>query len=107
MRETRPVGVEGALVVLGIGAHLPFHLAQLQEDDRLTAVVTAAAAELLGGEVTIAYRPVNGETEPVAEAEEEIPARTPDKNDLAEAGDGGINATDLVVDGLNGEVVED
>ena len=106
-RETRPVGVEGSLVVLGIGAHLPFHLAQLQEDDRLNAVVTAAAGELLGGQVTITYRPVNGDPEPVAEAEEEIPARAPDKDDLAEAGDGGIDPTDLVVDGLNGEVVED
>jgi DNA polymerase-3 subunit gamma/tau len=106
-RETRPVGVEGSLVVLGIGAHLPFHLAQLQEDDRLTAVVTAAAGELLGGQVTITYRPVNGDPEPVAEADEEIPARAPDKDDLSEAGDGGINPTDLVVDGLNGEVVED
>jgi len=106
-RETRPVGVEGSLVVLGIGAHLPFHLAQLQEDDRLTNVVASAASELLGGQVTITYRPVNGDPEPAAEAEDEIPARAPDKNDLTDSGDGGIDPTDLVVDLLNGEVVED
>ena len=108
-RETRPVGVEGGTLILGIGAHLPFHLAQLQEDDRLTSVVTNAAGGLLGGVVKIEYRPVNGESEPAAKSpvEEEIPEKTPSKDELTDTGEGAIEAVDLIVDMLDGEVQDD
>ncbi|MCB2223534.1 MAG: DNA polymerase III subunit gamma/tau [Actinobacteria bacterium] len=113
-RETRPVAVEGSTLVLGIGAHLPFHLAQLQEDDRLTAVITSAAAALLGGAVVVEYRPVDGEAHPAApgggtaEAEEDDPeAEVPDKDQLVESGEGGIDPADLIVDMLGGEIVDD
>jgi DNA polymerase-3 subunit gamma/tau len=110
-RETRPVAVEGSTVVLGIGAHLPFHLAQLQEDDRLAAVVSAAAADLLGGSVTIEYRPVDGEQESAGavdgEEEDRPGQQVPDKDDLSDTGEGAIDPTDLIVDMLGGEVVDD
>ncbi|MCJ7726269.1 MAG: DNA polymerase III subunit gamma/tau [Acidimicrobiia bacterium] len=106
-RETRPIGVEGAKLVLGIGAHLPFHLAQLQEDDRLTAVVTTAAGGLLGGKVTIEYRAVNGDTEASGDGEDEIPAKTPEKDDLTDTGEGAIDPAEMILDMLGGEIVDD
>jgi len=106
-RETRPIGVEGATLILGIGAHLPFHLAQLQEDDRLTGVVTRAAGELLGGPVTIEYRPVNGEPKPAVADDDEIPEKTPDKDDLDDTGEGAIDPAEMIVNMLDGEIVDD
>ncbi|HSL84095.1 MAG TPA: DNA polymerase III subunit gamma/tau, partial [Thermoanaerobaculia bacterium] len=120
-RETRPIAVEGATIVLGIGAHLPFHLAQLREDDRLTAVVEGAAASLLGGAVAVEYRTVDGDPLPrgsSAGAGEDggggedggdggTPERVPDKDQLTDGGDGGIDPTELLADLLGGEIVED
>lgn len=106
-REVRPVAVDGATVVLGVPAHLPFHLAQLQEDDRLTAILVSVASDLLGGAVSIAYRVIDGDPEPQADAATDDSDRAPDKDDLAEAGDGGIDPTDLVVDLLGGEIVDE
>ena len=106
-REVRPTAVEGATVVLGVPAHLPFHLAQLQEDDRLTEIVVAVASELLKGKVSIGYRARDGEEEAAAAETDQEPSKAPDKEDLAEAGEGGIDPTDLVVDLLGGEVVDD
>jgi hypothetical protein len=105
-REVRPAGVEGATVVLGVPVHLQFHLAQLQEDDRLTEIVTSIASELLGGSVTIDYRFLDGEDEP-AVPEPDPPSKAPDKEDLDDGGEGAIDPTDLVVDLLGGEVVDD
>ena len=106
-RETRPIGVEGATLVLGIGAHLSFHLAQLQEDDRLAGVVTRTAGELLGGAVAIEYRSVNGEPEPSKETSDEIPETTPDKDDLDDTGEGAIDPAEMIVDMLGGEIIDD
>ncbi|MBU1864919.1 MAG: DNA polymerase III subunit gamma/tau, partial [Actinobacteria bacterium] len=106
-RETRPIGVEGARLVLGIGAHLPFHLAQLQEDDRLTGVVTRAAGELLGGVVTIEYRAVNGDSDPPEDADDDPSEKTPDKDDLDDTGKGAIDPAEMVVDMFDGEIVDE
>lgn len=106
-RETRPVGVEGATVVLGVPAHLPFHLAQLQEDDRLTAILSSVASDLLGGGVEIAYRAIDGEHGAAAPDVHEDPDRAPDKDELDDAGDAAIDPTGLVVDLLGGEIVEE
>lgn len=104
-RESRPAAIEGSTIVLGVGEHLPFHLEQLREDDHLTAIVVAAASELLGGGVAVTYRP-EGAPPPQAEADQEE-TKAPNPDDLLPGGDGGIDPTDLVVDLLGGEVVAD
>jgi hypothetical protein len=110
-RETRPVAVEGSTIVLGIGAHLPFHLAQLQEDDRLGGVVTRLATELLGGAVSIEYRAVNGDPEPAEPPEDgdddDLPAETPDKDDLTASEEGAIDPAEMIVDMLGGEILDE
>ncbi len=101
-REAEPAAVDGATIVLEVPARLPFHLAQLQEDRDLAKSVEAAAAELLGGRVEVAYRAAAAEEEAVAEA----PSRAPAEHELFEAGAGGIDPAELVKDLLDGEVVE-
>lgn len=104
-REARPVAVEGATVVLEIPGNLPFHLAQLGEDDLLNRVVVAVLSDLVGGTVTIAYR--SGEAvvtpEPVAVPQ---PTRAPDRDTLEESAEGAIDPAKLVADLLDGEVIE-
>lgn len=104
-REVRPAAVEGATVLLEVPGNLAFHLAQLHEDDRLRAVVTAVLSDLLGGAVTVRYLAGDGtpEPEPAAAA---VPTRAPDKDSLSESSEGAIDAADLLADLLDGEVVE-
>jgi DNA polymerase-3 subunit gamma/tau len=64
-RESRPLAVDGSMITLGVGAHLPFHLEQLREDDHLVSVVIAVASELLNGSVTIAFQAEGSPAEPV------------------------------------------
>ncbi len=104
-REARPTAVEGGRLVLEVPAHLPFHLAQLSEDDRLNAVVLGAAAEALGGRVEIEYR--TAATAESAPAPPPPPERAPDRDQLLDAGEGEIDPAGLVIDLLGGEVVED
>lgn len=105
-REARPSLVEGNRLVLEVPAHLPFHLAQLGEDDHLNAVVIAAASEALGGRVELVYRSADGEASLATPVEPE-PERAPDKDQMRDGGDAGIDPTNLVIDLLGGEVVED
>lgn len=102
-REVRPAGVDGATVLLEVPGNLPFHLAQLHEDDRLRSVVTTVLSDLLGGTVQVRYRAGDGTPEPEPAVE---PSRAPDKHTLTESSEGAIDAADLLADLLDGEVVE-
>ena len=104
-REVRPVDVEGGDLVLEVPAHLSFHLAQLSEDDRLTAIVTSVASELLGAAVEVVFRA--GEEQAVQAPVEQPQLRAPDEDQLVPSGEGGIDPTSLVVDTFGGEVVSD
>jgi DNA polymerase-3 subunit gamma/tau len=105
LRECRPAAVEGAVVMLEVPAHLPFHLAQLSEDDRLGSVIISVAGGLLGGTVKVAYR--------LAEDESAVGERgsgrdpVPNKDELESAGDDGpSDPAQLAVDLLGGSIVE-
>ena len=114
-REARPVAVEGSSLVLELPAHLPFHLAQLGEDDRLTAVVVAAASDALGTAISLSYRSAAGDpslaepagapaNDPIAEADA---GPVPDKDQMVDADDAGIDPAGLVIDLLGGEVIDE
>jgi len=105
-REARPAEVDGDRLVLEVPAHLPFHLAQLGEDDRLNSIVAAAASEALEGTIRLEYRVGAGEaTSPAPQPVE--PERAPDKDQLLDAGEAEIDPTELVIDLLGGEIVDD
>ena len=102
-REARPVEVSGATVVLEVPENLPFHLAQLSEDDALNATAVRVLGEVLGGGVRLAYR---GGAVPAAAAPHVDPRRAPDQDTLSDATAGGIDPAALMADLLDGEVVE-
>jgi DNA polymerase-3 subunit gamma/tau len=108
-REAKPADVEGNRLILEIPAHLPFHLAQLSEDDHLNAVIVAAASEALGGRIALVYRSADGHGSVLTQPDDEHDdtARAPDKNDMDDVGHAEIDPTGLVIDLLGGEVVED
>ena len=106
-KEARPTAVEGSVVVLEVPEHLPFHLAQLQEDDALAAIVVEAAQHALGGAVRLDFRAGAARTGHEAGSAIETPDRIPDKESLLDTGEGAVDATELVVDMLGGEVVEE
>ena len=106
-KEARPAVVEGSVLVLEVPHHLPFHLAQLQEDDALASIVGEAARSALGGAVRLEFRAGERGDEPPAEAVDDTPERAPDKDSLVDSGEGAVDAAELVVDMLGGEVVED
>jgi DNA polymerase-3 subunit gamma/tau len=106
-KEARPAAVEGSTLVLEVPDHLPFHLAQLQEDDALAGIVGEAAQRALGGAVRLKYRAGESRGAPQPEAADDTPERAPDKDSLVDSGEGAVNAADLVVDLLGGEVVEE
>ncbi|MDP8959298.1 MAG: DNA polymerase III subunit gamma/tau [Actinomycetota bacterium] len=106
-REVSPGGVEGATVVLHVPAHLPFHLEQLRQDERLLAIVETTANEVLAtsqGGVRVEYRVEESVTggEAGTSAEE-----VPDKDRMLEAPEEVSDPAALVVDLLGGEVVEE
>ncbi len=106
-REARPTAVEGDRIVLEVPAHLPFHLAQLGEDDRLNSVVVAAASEALGGRIQIEYRIGSDDSTPVATTHPAAAERIPDKDQLWDDGEAEIDPAELVIKQLGGEIVEE
>jgi DNA polymerase-3 subunit gamma/tau len=107
-RETAPAAVEDGALVLEVPAHLPFHLAQLQEDDRLMAILTSVVQELSGAPLRVRYRSGDGAQTGLFDTPVDIePERAPDKDDLQVAGSGGVDPTDILKDMLGGEVVDD
>ena len=105
LKEVRPVSVDSGTAVFELPAHLPFHLQQLRADSELHELLRQAAGEFVGGSLEMEFR-AQTETEPAGEESLE-PARAPDRDQLAENDEGAIDPTDLVVDMLGGEVVDD
>jgi DNA polymerase-3 subunit gamma/tau len=103
-REVLPTAVDGSTIILEVPHHLPFHLAQMQEDDRLNGILRTVLGEVLGGSVAISYRP--GEESAEDDTVVSLPDRAPDKETLTESDEGAIDATKLVVDLLDGEIVD-
>ena len=102
LRACRPVAVDGSRVVIEVPANLPFHLAQLAEDRELDGIFSRIAASLLGGTVSVAYRPGDGETHLGAA---DAPLRVPDKSQLGEGDEGSSDPAAVVTEILGGEVV--
>ena len=112
-REAMPGGVEGSALVLTVPASMGFHLEQLLSDEKLTSYVTSRASELLGGTVTVGFRPSDGSTtvrQTRAAADEEADSETdplPDKDSLLEAPATGTDPLSLLEDAFGATVVED
>ena len=101
-REARPAEVTGSTIMLEVPENLPFHLAQLSEDDSLNATAVRVLGEVLGGGVRLAYR---GGSAPVVVPHVD-PLRAPDQETLSDPTAGGVDPAALMADLLDGEVVE-
>lgn len=106
-REVTPVGVESGTVVLSVPSHLPFHLEQLQQDEELRSNVESIGSELLGGPIQVDYRAGDTAAAPLEEETDVEPTRAPAKADLVDETDGGVDPTELLAQGLGGQVVEE
>lgn len=104
LKEVQPVRVDDGTVVFELPSHLPFHLQQLRADTELHQMLRRAATELIGEPVDVEFRAHQDDaaTRPAAE-----PTRAPDKDDLMDEDEGAIDPTDLVVDILGGEIVQE
>ncbi|MDJ0924031.1 MAG: DNA polymerase III subunit gamma/tau [Acidimicrobiia bacterium] len=105
LKEVQPVRVDDGTVVFELPAHLPFHLQQLRADRELHTLLQQAAAELMGGAVGIEFRAHVATERPQVSAAE--PSRTPDEHELLDEDEGAIDPTDLVVDILGGEIIDE
>ena len=103
LKEAQPVGVTSGTVIFELPSHLPFHLQQLRADRELHELLRRAATELVGGPVDVEFR--SHADEPSKTPSE--PTRAPDKDDLLDEDDGGIDPTELVVDILGGEIIDE
>jgi DNA polymerase-3 subunit gamma/tau len=101
-RACRPAAVEGSRMILEVPATLPFHLAQLAEDREFGGIVGRIASSLLGGAVTVAYRPGDGEEDSGPAA---TPMVIPDKDLLAEGDPVSSDPTAVALEMFGGEVV--
>jgi len=72
----------------------------------LNAIVVRVASGLLGGTIGLDYREGNDVAETSLQATDSEPVRAPDKDQLAEGGDGAIDPASLVLDEFGGEIVD-
>lgn len=105
LKEVRPMELDGGTVVFELPSHLPFHLEQLRADTELHQLLRQASSEFVGGEVGISFRAHAAENPAPQVAAE--PERAPDKDDLLDDDAGAIDPTDLVVDILGGEIIDE
>jgi DNA polymerase-3 subunit gamma/tau len=107
LKEAVPAAVDGRTVTFEIPAHLPFHLEQLRADTELHKIVATTAAEVIGSAVEVRFEAADG-GESVVAAPPPDPSRVPDKDQLLDAGDDGVeDPASIVVDMLGGEVVSE
>lgn len=104
LKEAQPAAVRGGTVVFELPSHLPFHLQRLRADQELHDLLRQAAAEFVGGSISVEFRPQDGD-EPATTPSE--PSRAPDKDDLLDEDEGAIDPTELIVDILGGEVIDE
>nr|MDJ0955063.1 DNA polymerase III subunit gamma/tau [Acidimicrobiia bacterium] len=102
--EASPAAVQGDTVVFELPDHLPFHLERLRADKELHQLLAQASAEFVGVNVGIRFEAKGDPATPAAPDPQ--PARAPDKEDLDDEDEGAIDPTSLVVDMLDGEVIE-
>jgi len=102
--EASPSAVEGKNVVFELPSHLPFHLERLKADGELHDLLAQAAAESVGATITVEFRAAGAPIRAASPHAE--PERAPDESDLADEDDGAIDPTSLVVDMLDGEIIE-
>jgi DNA polymerase-3 subunit gamma/tau len=102
LREASPVSVEGGAVVFEVAAHMHFHLEQLKTDTEIAEAIRIAATKHLGSPVRVSFRSADA-TPVVVESE---PERAPDKDDLLEASPDALDPVAVVVDILDGKVIE-
>ncbi|MCP3974182.1 MAG: DNA polymerase III subunit gamma/tau [bacterium] len=102
--EARPAAVDGSTVVFELPSHLPFHLERLKADPELHDLLAQASAEAVGTSVGVDFRAKDAAGAAPRPAPE--PSRAPDKNDLVKEDEGAIDPTSLVVDMLDGEVLD-
>jgi hypothetical protein len=79
-----------------------FHLEQLKADSEIAEAISSAAVNHVGSPVRVVFRSADA----VAPVEEVEPERAPDKDDLVEAGSEAVDPVAVVVDILDGKVIE-
>ena len=84
--------------------HLPFHLERLKADTALHELLAQASAQFTGVNIIPEFSAETAGVAAAAPAPE--PPRAPDKSDLEADDEGAIDPTELVVDMLDGEVIE-
>ena len=127
LREAGPDGVEGSKLILGVPAHLDFHLEQLKNDDGLHRYLSDKAGSLLAGAVTVEFRSLGGDAAAVPmppagagggqtqnagsrgapEVDEFDTAEIPDKDRLEEAPAAGTDPLALLESELGAEIIEE
>jgi DNA polymerase-3 subunit gamma/tau len=103
LKVVRPVAVEDEAVVFELPGHLHFHLEQLRADTELHRLLQQASGELVGAPLGAFFRAEDA----VAAQSAAEPTRVPDEAELTDGDEGAIDPTDLVVDILGGEVIEE
>ena len=108
-RETEPGGVDGSRLIIHV--RHDFHLASLRSDPAVAAVVATKAGDLLGGTVSVEFRPAD-ETTPLpssspSQETEEDDETVPDKDSMAESSSDPTDPFQLVESELGGVVIDE
>ncbi len=104
LREASPSDVERSQVVFEVASHMHFHLEQLKSDTEITTAIVAATREHIGSEITVVFRSADA----ASTQDEEDTERAPDKDELRSADDDeAIDPVDVVVDILDGQIVDE
>ncbi len=90
------MGVDGDTIVLEV-AH-DFHLAELEQDDAVSAIVATKAGDLLGGVVKVRFR---------AKESESGDSTSVDMSELEERPGPGADPTALLASELGAELVDE
>jgi DNA polymerase III subunit gamma/tau len=106
-RETEPGGVEGSTLIIHV--RHDFHLESLRGDPAVAAVVATKAGDLLGGAVSVEFRPADGVLDVTTSGGSDPEANeiVPDKDSMAEATPDSTDPFKLVADELGGIVIEE